>query len=118
MLLMGFAHAAACTGPVLVDLPKDIQQQLAVPDWEEPMSITAYISRLPPPPEVRSGAERGLCAPGAAPQALAGSAAAAGRCRPLLGACSIGCMVTNLPQSRLLLLSDFSQFTRLQQPKA
>lgn len=27
-------------GPVLVDVPKDIQQQLAVPDWEAPMSIT------------------------------------------------------------------------------
>ncbi|KAG2422753.1 hypothetical protein HXX76_015773 [Chlamydomonas incerta] len=38
-------------GPVLVDVPKDIQQQLAVPDWEAPMSITGYISRLPPPVE-------------------------------------------------------------------
>ncbi|KXZ49597.1 hypothetical protein GPECTOR_20g453 [Gonium pectorale] len=28
-------------GPVLVDVPKDIQQQLAVPDWDSPMSITA-----------------------------------------------------------------------------
>lgn len=37
-------------GPVLVDVPKDIQQQLAVPDWDEPMSITGYISRLPGPP--------------------------------------------------------------------
>ena len=35
-----------------MDVPKDIQQQLAVPDWEEPMSISAYISRLPPPPQV------------------------------------------------------------------
>lgn len=39
-------------GPVLIDVPKDIQQQLAVPDWNTPMSITAYISRLPPPPKV------------------------------------------------------------------
>jgi len=39
-------------GPVLVDVPKDIQQQLHVPDWDEPMSISAYISRLPPPPEM------------------------------------------------------------------
>lgn len=38
-------------GPVLVDVPKDIQQQLAVPDWETPMAITGYMSRLPPPPE-------------------------------------------------------------------
>ncbi len=27
-------------GPVLVDVPKDIQQQLAVPEWDTPMSIT------------------------------------------------------------------------------
>ena len=39
------------SGPVLVDVPKDIQQQLHIPDWEEPMSITGYISRLPAPPE-------------------------------------------------------------------
>jgi acetolactate synthase-1/2/3 large subunit len=38
-------------GPVLVDVPKDIQQQLYVPDWNEPMSITGYISRLPLPPD-------------------------------------------------------------------
>lgn len=37
-------------GPVLVDIPKDIQQTLAVPDWDQPMDITSYISRLPPPP--------------------------------------------------------------------
>ena len=34
-------------GPVLVDVPKDIQQQLAVPDWDAPMSITGYMNRLP-----------------------------------------------------------------------
>ncbi len=38
-------------GPVLVDVPKDIQQQLAVPDWDAPMAIAGYMSRLPPPPE-------------------------------------------------------------------
>lgn len=38
-------------GPVLVDVPKDIQQTLTVPDFDVPMSITGYISRLPPPPE-------------------------------------------------------------------
>eukprot|EP00884_Botryococcus_braunii_P022632 jgi/Botrbrau1/9052/Bobra.0376s0026.3 len=37
-------------GPVLVDIPKDIQQQMAVPDWDVPMAITGYMSRLPPPP--------------------------------------------------------------------
>ena len=36
---------------MLVDVPKDIQQQLAVPDWDAPMAITGYMSRLPPPPE-------------------------------------------------------------------
>jgi acetolactate synthase I/II/III large subunit len=37
-------------GPVLVDVPKDVQQTLAVPDWDAPMAITGYMSRLPPPP--------------------------------------------------------------------
>jgi acetolactate synthase-1/2/3 large subunit len=37
-------------GPVLVDIPKDVQQALATPDWDAPMRISAYISRLPPPP--------------------------------------------------------------------
>jgi hypothetical protein len=37
---------------VLVDVPKDVQQQLHVPRWDEPMSIASYISRLPPPPEL------------------------------------------------------------------
>eukprot|EP00775_Hariotina_reticulata_P003113 gene3113-3390_t len=38
-------------GPVLVDVPKDIQQQLDIPDWDTPMAISGYMSRLPPPPE-------------------------------------------------------------------
>ncbi|PSC68409.1 acetolactate synthase isoform A [Micractinium conductrix] len=38
-------------GPVLVDIPKDVQQTLDIPDWDAPMSITAYMSRLPPPPQ-------------------------------------------------------------------
>lgn len=38
-------------GPVLVDVPKDIQQQLDLPDWDAPMQISGYMSRLPPPPE-------------------------------------------------------------------
>lgn len=37
-------------GPVLIDVPKDVQQQLAVPDWETPMAISGYMSRLPCPP--------------------------------------------------------------------
>ena len=34
-------------GPVLVDVPKDVQQQLAVPDWDVPMAISGYMTRLP-----------------------------------------------------------------------
>jgi acetolactate synthase I/II/III large subunit len=37
-------------GPVLVDVPKDVQQQMAVPDWGAPMAIGGYVARLPPPP--------------------------------------------------------------------
>jgi hypothetical protein len=37
-------------GPVLVDVPKDVQQQLAVPDWDVPMAIAGYMARLPPAP--------------------------------------------------------------------
>lgn len=36
-------------GPVLVDIPKDIQQTLAVPDWQAPMNLGGYIARLPAP---------------------------------------------------------------------
>jgi acetolactate synthase I/II/III large subunit len=41
-------------GPVLVDIPKDVQQALAVPDWDVPMNLAGYISRLPPPPKQSS----------------------------------------------------------------
>ncbi|XP_073122199.1 acetolactate synthase 1, chloroplastic [Henckelia pumila] len=37
-------------GPVLIDVPKDIQQQMTVPNWGQPMSLTGYLSRLPKPP--------------------------------------------------------------------
>nr|ADC45509.1 acetolactate synthase protein [Galium aparine] len=37
-------------GPVLIDVPKDIQQQMVVPDWDEPMRLSGYISRLPKSP--------------------------------------------------------------------
>ena len=37
-------------GPVLIDVPKDIQQQLHVPVWDPPMSLTGYMNRLPSPP--------------------------------------------------------------------
>lgn len=38
-------------GPVLIDVPKDVQQQLAVPDWSTPMSISGYVRRLPQAPQ-------------------------------------------------------------------
>ncbi|XP_074317200.1 acetolactate synthase 3, chloroplastic-like [Silene latifolia] len=34
-------------GPVLIDIPKDIQQQLVVPDWEKEIELSGYVSRLP-----------------------------------------------------------------------
>ncbi|KAL5725624.1 acetolactate synthase [Ranunculus cassubicifolius] len=39
-------------GPVLIDVPKDIQQQLVVPNWNMPMKLPGYLSRLPKSPEV------------------------------------------------------------------
>eukprot|EP00798_Chlamydomonas_sp_ICE-L_P018624 gene18624-25139_t len=38
------------SGPVLVDVPKDIQQQLDIPDWHQELHISGYIDRLPEPP--------------------------------------------------------------------
>ncbi|KAF8686209.1 hypothetical protein HU200_043590 [Digitaria exilis] len=45
-----FLAASGRPGPVLVDIPKDIQQQMAVPVWDTPMSLPGYIARLPKPP--------------------------------------------------------------------
>lgn len=39
-------------GPVLVDVPKDVQQQLAVPEWNVALGISPYVSRLPASPQV------------------------------------------------------------------
>ncbi|KAF5204651.1 Acetolactate synthase protein [Thalictrum thalictroides] len=39
-------------GPVLIDVPKDIQQQISVPNWNKPMKLQGYISRLLKLPEV------------------------------------------------------------------
>jgi acetolactate synthase-1/2/3 large subunit len=33
-------------GPVLVDLPKDVQQTLITPDWNEPMNLPGYNGKL------------------------------------------------------------------------
>ncbi|XP_052176200.1 acetolactate synthase 1, chloroplastic [Diospyros lotus] len=45
-----FLASSGRPGPVLIDIPKDIQQQLVVPRWDQPMSLPGYSSRLPKPP--------------------------------------------------------------------
>ncbi|KAL8113975.1 acetolactate synthase 2, chloroplastic-like [Apium graveolens] len=42
-----FLATSGRPGPVLIDIPKDIQQQLVVPDWDQPMRLPGYLSRLP-----------------------------------------------------------------------
>ncbi|CAI8601979.1 unnamed protein product [Vicia faba] len=46
-----FLATSGRPGPVLIDVPKDIQQQLAVPNWDEPIKLTGYVSRLPKIPD-------------------------------------------------------------------
>lgn len=46
-----FLAASGRPGPVLVDIPKDIQQQMAIPDWDQPMNLRGYLNRLPPSPD-------------------------------------------------------------------
>jgi acetolactate synthase-1/2/3 large subunit len=38
-------------GPVLLDIPKDIQQQLDFPEYHQQMQLSGYIKRLPAPPD-------------------------------------------------------------------
>ncbi|KAL8167102.1 hypothetical protein V2J09_008601 [Rumex salicifolius] len=38
-------------GTVLIDVPKDIQQQMVVPNWDQPMKLPGYLARLPKPPQ-------------------------------------------------------------------
>ncbi|CAK7336725.1 unnamed protein product [Dovyalis caffra] len=45
-----FLATSGRPGPVLIDVPKDIQQQLAVPNWDVPMKLPGYMSRLPKNP--------------------------------------------------------------------
>ncbi|MED6130669.1 hypothetical protein PIB30_002782 [Stylosanthes scabra] len=45
-----FLATSGRPGPVLIDVPKDIQQQLAVPNWDQPIMLNAYMSRLPKAP--------------------------------------------------------------------
>ncbi len=48
-------------GPVLIDVPKDVQQQLAVPDWTVPMAISGYMARLPQLPSPQVGLPARWC---------------------------------------------------------
>ncbi|XVF65594.1 hypothetical protein PTKIN_Ptkin09bG0261200 [Pterospermum kingtungense] len=45
-----FLATSGRPGPVLIDVPKDIQQQLAVPKWNQPIRLPGYVSRLPKAP--------------------------------------------------------------------
>nr|QCH40395.1 acetohydroxyacid synthase [Ludwigia hexapetala] len=45
-----YMGASGRPGPILIDIPKDIQQQLAVPNWNQPIKLLGYTSRLPKPP--------------------------------------------------------------------
>ena len=38
-------------GPVLIDIPKDVQQARITPTWDFSFNIAGYMSRLPPPPK-------------------------------------------------------------------
>lgn len=49
-----FLASSGRPGPVLIDIPKDVQQQIAVPDWSPRLGLAGYLARLP-----------GLPAPGA-----------------------------------------------------
>lgn len=46
-----FLASSGRPGPVLIDIPKDIQQQLVVPKWSNPMKLLGYVSRTPKAPE-------------------------------------------------------------------
>ncbi|KAK1318938.1 hypothetical protein QJS10_CPB04g00206 [Acorus calamus] len=47
-----FLATSGRPGPVLIDVPKDIQQKMVVPDWGQPMKLVGYVSRLPKPPKM------------------------------------------------------------------
>jgi acetolactate synthase-1/2/3 large subunit len=47
-------------GPVLVDIPKDVQQQMTVPDWNKAIKLHGYMERLPKAPQI-SQLEQILC---------------------------------------------------------
>ncbi|EYU33311.1 hypothetical protein MIMGU_mgv1a024224mg [Erythranthe guttata] len=45
-----FVAKSGRLGPILIDVPKDIQKKMVVPDWNQPMQLGGYISTLPGPP--------------------------------------------------------------------
>ncbi|GAB2269683.1 Agglutinin-like protein 1 precursor [Dionaea muscipula] len=45
-----FLAKAGRPGPVLIDIPKDIQQQMVVPEWDQPIRVPGYLARLPKMP--------------------------------------------------------------------
>ncbi|KAK9104141.1 hypothetical protein Scep_020985 [Stephania cephalantha] len=46
-----FLASTGRPGPVLIDIPKDIQQKLVVPVWNKPIRLPGYLSRMPQLPE-------------------------------------------------------------------
>ncbi|XP_042489135.1 acetolactate synthase 2, chloroplastic-like [Macadamia integrifolia] len=46
-----FLASSGRPGPVLIDIPKDIQQQLVVPIWDKPIKLSGYFARLPKLPD-------------------------------------------------------------------
>ncbi|KAK4271524.1 hypothetical protein QN277_020208 [Acacia crassicarpa] len=46
-----FLATSGRPGPVLIDVPKDIQQQLAIPNWDQPIKLAGYTARLPKSPD-------------------------------------------------------------------
>ncbi|KAL4375777.1 hypothetical protein GQ457_02G041130 [Hibiscus cannabinus] len=47
-----FLATSGRPSPVLIDIPKDIQQQLAIPKWNQPLRLPGYMSRLPKEPNM------------------------------------------------------------------
>jgi acetolactate synthase-1/2/3 large subunit len=45
-----FLATSGRPGPVLIDIPKDIQQQISVPNWDQPIKLAGYMARLPKAP--------------------------------------------------------------------
>ena len=39
-------------GLVLIDIPKDVQQQMTIPDWNKEIKLHGYMERLPKAPQI------------------------------------------------------------------